>query len=514
MPPRRVLLLDNSRLAAYRVERGEALHEASFAPDEAGVTAFGAYLAERRRSLFLLLADTSEESYQTEDIPYTSGKDRRAIIQRKLAQLFYGTPYAAAQSQGRQKSGRRDERLLLMALTQPQHLDRWLIEFVRHEAVLAGIYLLAQTVGGVLPAQPPAQVMLLSLTHAGLRQTFFDAGRVRFSRLTPLIHDATDAMASAAASEAVKMHQYLSSQRLIDRDQPLHTLVLVHPVDAPAIRTHCQNNAHLRFEILDLPECARRAGLRTPLADSHADALFCHLLVKRLPAEQLAPAEALAPFRLWQTRFALRLAGAILLAGGVLFSANRGLAILQLQEESERARQQARLNREQYASMLRALPNIPIGTEDLRALIDRYDRLVLRAAGPRPLLVQISHSLDVFPAISIDKIEWRIVEQMPPAQVESMAYIDGKSASALQLMNGPYAEADVFARLPLTMVGNQRGQLGLVTDFLKHLSAQPDTTVILRQPPLDTQSGKTLKSGDEKAVPEAPGFVFSVFRKL
>lgn len=514
MPQRRVLFLDNARLAAYWVQRGEVLHEASFAADEAGLAAFGAYLAEHRRSLFLLLADTTEESYQTEDIPYTTGKDRQAILRRKLAQHFYGTPYALAQSQGRLKTGRRDERLLLMALTQPQHLEPWLAEFRHSQAVLAGIYVLPQTLGALLPAKSPARVLLLTLTHAGLRQTFFETGHIRFSRLTPLIHDTTDAVAFAAASEAVKMHQYLASQRLIERDQPLATLLLAHPVDVPAIRTHCHSNANLRFEILDLPGSSRRAGLRTPLTSSRADALFCHLLIKQTPAEQFAPAEELGYYRLWQARFGLRLAGAIVLAGGVLFAANRGLDILKLQDETEQAHLQARLNQERYAAMLQALPSIPISPDDLRLLIDRYDQLVLRAQGPAPLLAQISRSLDVFQAIAIDKIEWSIVEQMPPIAADSQAYADGKVIPAPQQVHGLYAQAQIVARLPLVMVGDRRGQLALVGDFMKHLSSQPDTMAILIQPPIDTQSGKTLKSGDEKGIPEAPRFVFRIIRHL
>lgn len=514
MPQRRVLFLDNSRLAAYRVQRGEVLHEASFAADEAGLAAFGAYLTEHRRSLFMLLADTTEESYQTEDIPHTTGKDRQAIIRRKLAQHFYGTPYAVALSQGRLKSGRRDERLLLMALTQPQHLEPWLAEFRRSRAILTGIYALSQTVGGLLPAKPPAQVLLLTLSHAGLRQTFFDTGRMRFSRLTPLIHDATDAAAFAAASEAIKMHQYLASQRLIERDQPLTTLILAHPSDVPAIRVHCQNNASLRFEILDLPECARRAGLRSPLASSQADALFCHLLVKQPPAEQFAPAEERTYYRLWQARFGLRLASVLILAGGMLFAVNQGLDILALRDDAEQARFQARLDQERYAAMLKALPRIPISPDDLRLLIDRYDQLALRAQGPGPLLAQISRSLDVFTAIGIDRVEWSVVEQMPSTPADSPAYAGGKALTVPPQLPGPHAQADVFARLPLAMVGDQRGQLALVADFMKHLSAQPGTLVILIQPPLDTQSGKTLKSGDERGTPEAPRFVFRVIRKL
>lgn len=513
MPQRRVLFFDNSRLTAYRVHSGSVLREASFAGDAAGVAAFGGYLAQHRRSLFSLLVDVADESYQTEDIPYSTGKDRQAIVRRKLAQHFYGTPYALALSQGRLKTGRRDERLLLMALTQPLHFAPWLAELRKNQSILTGIYALSQTLAGLLPAKPAGRLLLLTLTHAGLRQSFFDSGQLRFSRLTPLIHDSAEAIALAAAGEAVKMHQYLASQRLIERDQPLVTQVLAHPAEASAIRAHCLDNANLRFAIVDLPAEARRVGLRSVLDNSQADMLFCHLLMKTPPGEQFAQPEELQYFRLWQTRFGLRAAAAIILAGGLLFAANRGLDILQLQDAIEQARQQTHLNQEQYAAKMASLPRIPINIDDLRALIGRYDQVGLRAPGPAPLLAQISRSLDAFPPIAIDRIEWSIVEQITPA-----AGAAGTAAAPVSvpphLISGPYAQATVIARLPVTMVGDSRGQLSLVADFAKHLGMAPDTLVAILQPPVDTQSGKTLKSGEEKSTPEAPKFIFRVTRKL
>ena len=114
-----------------------------------------------------------------------------------------------------------------MALTQPQHFEPWLGILRDRKAILDGIYSLPQTTLGLLPKQMPPQLLLLTQTNAGLRQTYFVEGQMRFSRLTPLIRDSADTLAIAAASEAIKMHQYLATQRLIERDKPLITWLLV-----------------------------------------------------------------------------------------------------------------------------------------------------------------------------------------------------------------------------------------------------------------------------------------------
>jgi hypothetical protein len=508
MPQRRILFLDATRLAAYRCSGGSVEPEGSFATDATGLEAFGTYLARHRDCVFSLLADVSEEGFQAEDIPYTSGKDRKSIISRKLAQFFYNTPLSAALSHGRLKTGRRDERLLMMALTRPQHFEPWLDLMREMQTILAGVYSLPQITQQLVSADAPPQLLLISQTHGGLRQTYFAERQLRFSRLTPLATGSAQEAAIATSIESAKMHQYLSSQRLIDRNRPLATRVLAHPAQIAAMRERCRDSAVLQFEFADLLQEAKRLGLRAPLADSRAEALFCHLLAQKSPSEQLAPPQDRQFYRLWQTRFSLKAASAVIFAGGLLFAAKQGLELWHTRDITDKLQQQSRLDQQRYDAMLQALPRIPLSTDNLRAFVDRYQQVELRAQGPAPLLVQLSRSLDAFPAIALDQVEWKITEKPDAAP-------GGAGAQpASPLAGGPYAQIVATARLPLGMVGDQRGQLALVAEFTKHLGAQASTQAVVLQPPVDTQSGKTLKSGDEKRTPEAPKFSFRLTRRL
>lgn len=509
MPQRRILFLDTTRLSAYRCSGGTVDLEGSFVTDAAGLEAFGAYLVRHRNCVFSLLADVSEEGFQAEDIPFTSGKDRKSIITRKLAQFFYNTPLSAAHSHGRLKTGRRDERLLLMALTRPQHFEPWLDLMREMQTILAGVYTLSQVTQRLLPADAPPQLLLVTQTHGGLRQTYFADRQLRFSRLTPLATGTAQEAAVATSSESAKMHQYLSSQRLIDRNRPLATRVFAHPTQVAAMRERCRDSAVLQFEFVDLLQEAKHLGLRTPLADSRAETLFCHLLAQKTPNEQLAPPQDRQFYRLWQTRFFLKAASAIIFVGGLLFAAKQGLELWHIVDVTDKLQQQSRLDQQRYDAMLQALPQIPLSTDNLRAFVDRYQQVEKRAQGPAPLLVQLSRSLDAFPAIALDHIEWKIAEKPDAAPGGA-----SPSPATPETTGGPYAQIVATARLPLGMIGDQRGQLALVADFTKHLGAQANTQAIILQPPVDTQSGKTLKSGDERSSPEAPKFSFPLTRKL
>lgn len=507
MNRRRILYLANAKLAAYSVGGGTVEPEDSFTADESGLSAFAAYLRQHHGRVFMLLADVPEEGFLVEDIPHSSGKDRAAIVRRKLGQHFYGTPFALAHSQGRLKTGRRDERLLLMALTQPQHLDPWLDALRATQTILAGIYSLPQLLHHLLPANAPAQQLLITRTRNGLRQAYFANRQLRFSRLTPLATGSTEESAIAAALEAGKMHQYLASQRLIERGKPLATRVLVHPAQVATLRERCRDNPELRFEFADLLQEATRLGLKSVCGDSRAEILFCHLLEHKPPADQFAPPGERQYYRLCRIRSALQGASAALLAGALLFAGAQGLEVMQLREDIDRLGQQTQQYQRRYDETLQTLPKIPLSTDNLRALVSRYAEVARRAPGPGPLLHQLSQSLDAFPGINLEQIEWSIVEKMPPAP-------PGTPPVPAQLASGPYAQATVVAHLPLGMIGNQRSQLALMAEFVKHLGLAPDTHVAVLQPPVDTQSGKTLKSSDTTGTQEAPRFSFRLTRKL
>ena len=510
MIKRRVLFLDTAGLSAWRITGNAVEPEGTFVADGAGLTAFADYLRARRGSLFMLLVDLPEEGFHTEEIPASRGRDRAAIVKRKLGQHYYGTPFSLAVSQGRSRQGRRDERLLLMALTAPQILEPWLETLRASEAILAGIHSVPQLIHHLLPASAPAQVLLISQESAGLRQTYFVDRQLRFSRLTSLVTGSAEEAAVAAALEAGKMHQYLASQRLIERNKPLAMRVLAHPSHVAAMRERCCSNRELDFGFIDLLQEVKRHGLRSCHADICTVPLLCHLLGRKTPTEQFAPPVERRYFRLWQTRFALVGASAVVLAAGVLFAAPQGLETWRMASEIDEIRQQTQLDRQRYDAALQTLPRIPLSIDNLRALVDRYDRVAKRAVGPAPLLIQLSRTLGAFPAIAIDQLVWEVVEQLPPAPAS------GTAAQALpsHMAGGPYAVATVVARLPLGLVGDHRGQLNLVAEFAKHLNQAPDSLATILAPPVDIQSGKTLKSIDTASTPEAPRFSFRLAHKL
>ncbi len=511
MPTRCILLLDPTGLTVFQADGKSVRNGEHFPADEAGYERFASHLRSHGQWLYTILADIAEEGFQLEDVPYSTGKDRAAIIKRKLGQHYYGTPFSLAHAEGRLKEGRRDERLLLMALTQPQTFEPWLQRLEDAKVALSGIYSLPQLAVQLLPNEASDQQLLIVPTPAGLRQIFFGHRQLRLSRQTPLATGNAQETAIAAAIEAGKMHQYLSGQRLVDRNKPLAVRVLAHPEQISALRERCLDTNALRFDIVDLLQESTRLGLRKSDGKLHAGMLFCHLLAKKAPAEQFALPTQRRFFRLWQTRFALKIASAIILASGFLFSAKQLLEILNVQAEIQQIEQQTRLDQQRYDATLQALPKISLTTDNLRALVTRFEAESKRAQGLGPTLMQLSQSLDRFPDISLDKVEWQVIEKLEAATVGTQ--FPGSTSSA-SLGPGPFAQLSVNAHLPVSMASMQMAQIDRVNMFFKDLAQAPDTVIAILQMPVDAQSTTTLKSDQARGTPEAPRFAFRLIRKL
>jgi hypothetical protein len=519
MAQQRILLIDANRLTAYSWSAGDLRGEGEFTADEAGQAAFAAYLQKHPRSLYSLLADAADEGFQSENIPFVRGSDRSAIIRRKLGQYYYGTPLSFALSQGRQTTGRRDEKMLFVALTRPQLFEPWLAALRQASAQVAGLYALPVVAAGLLEkvAGRHPNLLVITLGRAGLRQTFFDHGQLRFSRLTPLSgHTVADGAATAAA-ESAKIYQYLAGQRLVIRGTPLPTLILAHPAELAQFREQCRDSEELHFGYLDLVAEAKQAGMKAVPRDSHSEGLFLHLLAKRQPAQQMLPAPELRFFRLWQLRVALNGAAAVVLLGCLLFAARQGYEFATLRETAASLQARTAADRERYAEVMQALPPMPMTADNLRAVMNRIGQLERRSPPIEATYVEISKALQDSPRIELSRIDWTLSASADASpQANTPVATAGRAGNPSSATDGNfYAIAEIQGVLPVSMVNDNRAMLDTVNAFANSLRAVGQLQVRILRMPFDVESGKTLRSGDVASTNvAAPSFAVRIVKPL
>jgi hypothetical protein len=498
MKPQRLLYLGTHRMTAWHWRRGALACEAAFSPEEDGFRQFAHYLAQNPKSAFSLLVNVADERFHLETIPYLRGSDRQTVISRKLSQTFLNASFSAALSLGHEKNRRKDERLLLANLAKPAFFQPWLECLRAADATLAGLFSLPFVAPALFRILrfPPEPCLLLTIQDQSIRQSFIDRGELHFSRLSPLQHGG---IAQAFSTESIRLQQYLSSQRLIGRGQTLTAHLLAHPDAFGAIRKSCADTAAVRFNLLDITDCARRAGLAAVPQDSCAEPLFLHLLATRPPAVQFAGEDLRHAFQILRIRSPLRYAGVTALAACLLLAGKNEYEAHRIAQGAAALHAEAEQARRHYDDIVRTFPRVPVDNETLKRVIARYLAEERRSTTPLAFYREISRALEAEPAIEIDRLDWRIGG-------------DGAAGDPAPL---PEDSESIVVRGTLRL-GAQATTRQVLAAFGRFVGAlrSGGRVEILRQP-LDVASGSPLRGGDPtRAEEKPPDFSLRVVRRI
>lgn len=408
MAPQYLLLLDAHHLTLLSWQPSSLEEVQRFALDETGQGAFQGWLAAHPDTKLSLLANLAEECFQVETLPYLRGRDRSAVLERRLAQHFFGTPLTLSLSLGHLQTHRKEERVLLAALTQPALVEPWLKLLQASHTPFAGLYSLPQLTGSLcrLLELPLDRCLILTVHPHGLRESLVMGGEAVFSRLTPLPDSSIAGMATSIASEAHKLHQYLCSQRILGRDEALTICPLVPPRALEAVQAACPDLGSLRFLPQDLHRASEKLGLKPDADSRHADPLFLHLLATHPPHQQFAPPALRHDFFLSRIRYGLVTCGMVALLAGLLWMSKEWLTAHQLQEETQRTEAAYQRAQTEYGALAHQIPGLALGPEEVRKLLAQYDQLQARQENPCRAMRDLSHALDQVPAARLDKLHW------------------------------------------------------------------------------------------------------------
>ncbi|MEF8701475.1 MAG: hypothetical protein V5B32_11825 [Candidatus Accumulibacter sp. UW26] len=492
MSSHRLIYLVAHQIRAFSWQPGVLTAEGVFEASEGGKQRFAAYLAQHAKSIFSILANVAEEGFHIEMIPFLRGADRRAIITRKLGQIFFNATLTTSISLGHEKSQRKDERIMLAALTNNELFAPWLAAFARAEVALAGIYslpLLGPALLGKLGIADE-RCLLLTLQDQSIRQSYLEKGALHFSRLTSLQNTSIDGIAQTFAGEARRLQQYLVSQRLIGRQQAIMAYLFA-PADAlAAIESSCVDSETLSFTLFDLDACARRCGLKNLPADSRCESVFLQLLATDRPRSQFASERQRHDYRLWVLRTALQGTGAVVMSGCLLWAGRQLYEAHQINQEVALIGAETRLANRRYEAIAKTFPAIPTSHDNLRQVINRYLELEKASTSPVSLWRAISAALQSAAAVEIDGIDWQ-VSATPATRPAGNGAAPGSEPPPVSSET-----ALVRGTLRLGQDSNPRQVLAVFNRLLEALRRQPGLQVEVLQQPFDVESGKSLKGGD------------------
>ena len=486
--------------------------EARFSGDDLGVSAFREHVRGRKGALFAVVADLTGEDFHEEHIPALRGGDRDAVLARRLAQRYRDTRLAAALSLGSVTTPqRRNERLLLASFTNTQQFAPWLDALEEAGAKLTGVYstpLLAPALAASLGVRT-GRALVVSANRAGLRQSFVEAGKLRFARLERTVDMVPQALALFARSETLRLVQYLITLRALPRDgAALLALVVAPPGERAIFEQALTSDARVVFRIIDYADALRAVGLRRAPDGTGAESLYLHLAARKAPRDQFASRDERRRYFVWQLQRGIVAAGAAAFAACLVFGAERWFEVLNVREQAAQQKQNAVEASERYRRITATFPVTHTTTENVKVGVTEFRRIAERSPAPDTAFVHVSRVLAQFPQMELDALAWSTSRATP------------KPAASAAPAERPPATADVALQVELsgrvnaTQRNDYRGITAQVQSFAAAL-ASGGYELARTQLPFDITSEGTL-TGDIGGADtnEAPRFTIVLRRQL
>ncbi len=534
---RHFLYLTNSRMVSVTTQGKRLVARREFAVSGAGATEFERYLAGMALVPAHLFTDLTEEDFRLDTIPHVGTRDREAMVARKLTQIFRNTPYRYAAMQGREAEGRRDDRVIYIAITNPEVLRPWVEAIERHKVPLEGIYSAAVFSATLLEELDLvfAHTLLVTFTPGeAMRQTYFRDNEIKFSRLTPVDLEEGQTLGTMIAEETTRTWQYLDSLRHFGPEDRLEVCVLVHPSERPAIQPELRDFAQIQYRVVDIEQASMKLGLRPAPLDSTAEEVMIHLFLLRPAANHFASPELRRHGKVRRARIALNQASVVALVAGVAWAGYNLARVFQGDEADTRvATQLAELTRE-YDELARATTSYGAGGSTMRDAVTFYNGAIRTFPSMPEFLRPVSAVLMTHPDVRLWQLSWQATDDAKAVPALSLSATRGSppvKAIARPSEGGgaPPPTADAIANPPFAggryevamleatvrvRANDFRGALERVEKLAEAIGAIPGFRAEVSESPLDVRTSLALQGrhGESEPAMMEPRFVLRVVR--
>ena len=284
---RRVLYFAGYRLKVFEWRNSKLLGSFSFEPNEEGFENFSFYLKNTPQVPSQLLVDLVEEDFRRENIPHALGSAHKALITRLVDRHYRDESHVHIEKLGREKEGRKDDKILLSALTNQSLCKPWLDILHECECPLAGIWSVPLISKQLLPLIAPSQknVLLLSrLILTAQRETYFREGLLMLSRQAKFDRDKRDSDGALVSKESLtygvqQIQIFLTNQRIMAFNEVLNVYCIVPTEFLPSLTNNQLGSEKIKYHYVDLNRIFKHYKIEK--TDEYgADVLYSFLCAK------------------------------------------------------------------------------------------------------------------------------------------------------------------------------------------------------------------------------------------
>ena len=480
-----------------------------FEPDDQGLDLFSSYLRSFRNEPVRLLVDLIEEEFRQIKIPLLRGADRQAILNRNYAKYFRTSEYKFAISQSVEKKARKEEKLLLIGLTNQYLLEPWLKIIEETRTPLSGIIslpLLSENYIKELKSDHKAVILVSQQVPSNLRQSVFIDGKLILSRLVPIASFYQGDYASDVLRDIESTQRYLISQRIVERSETVTVHILTNKRHFDKLLMRCEKEGYFDFKIHEINELLEREKIDTGDEQDFSSALYCYLATKKLSVNHYAQPKERRYFKHHRAGLVLRAASIALLAVGfgmATTSAVKGWLYNDTIVETTLIEQKYKAKFNQLSENRIDSTTSTTSMQHIVQTVETIQKEYLR--DPEEMLALISNDVSIFSDIRIKKVEWFISNYSDSRSIGDVNWEKpqkrrsdktGKTNKNLPPPKKGYFEVARVEGEFIDFDGNYRYALSAVDDLEKAMSESGKYfSVEITKRPLDIESDNRL-SGD------------------
>ncbi len=518
---KKLILCANNNSLTAGIWHGTRLQSyAVFNNADRDYTAFSEYLTKHPDTNIYLIVDAVEEDYKLESLPHTAGRARREIIERKLNQFNRNSTFRAAHFINRAADKRKDDNFLFVALSNADSLQGWLDVIQANQSPLVGVYLLPM-ISQVMVRQMKLMaqhILLCEQLPSGFRQTYLHNGRIRMSRLVPMVDIKPNQLAYFYLVEIEKTRLYLMSQRLINAETPLQMVLPVLDNSHHEIAKSISQDQGLECKTVDILAYAKNINLAASLIKPHPELLHMQLLANGNVPDNLAPVTYSKIHSLNNTSRGIHIATAFVAILGIALAGFYAWQGKQQKDELQLIAAQTQQQQRLYDEVAQNFPSTPIPSAELKIAAQLAQAIHNNHHTPAQFMQILSTACETSPEIALNRIRWllsatadvtdevgntnALATQINANQTAINANIDPTKLVQIGFVN---AEIKGF-------MGDYRAALQAVNQFASTLRANAAVeSVVILQEPVNVSSLANLQgSTTDESTAERPPAIFKL----
>ena len=475
-----------------------------FEPDEQGLDLFEAYLLSLKNEPIKLLVDLIEEEFRQVKIPLLRGADRQAIIDRSYAKFFRNSNFRNAESQAVTKKGRKEESLLISGLTNQSLLKPWLDIIEKTSTPLSGILtlpLVSEELMKSLSAENDCVILVSQQVPSNLRQSVFIKGKLILSRLVPIASFYQGDYASDVMRDIESTQRYLSSQRLIDRNDVISVHILCNKRHYEKMTNKSTEESFFDYKIHDINQLIEDEKIVVADEQDFSSVIFCFHGVKKSLMNHYARSKEKKYFYHYLTGFGLKVASTIALTLGLgLFSVSIVKGMLYDLSVSEMTLLEQKYQ-SKYNQLNEQKQDSNISTTTMKSVVQTVERIqknYLRS--PKEMMVLVSQDIALFPDMRINDLNWFIANSATAGEAGKQSVVSNNRRRSGGKENGLFEILLVKGEL-LNFDGDYRYALSVIDDLEASMKVGGKYhSIEVVQRPLNIQSNESITGDVSKRV--------------